>query len=715
MLPFNRTINNDSSYIKETILSNIYDFYRPAFVHCVDNNLNKISNPEVAWNKAKIRVLICRLLDLGSMNMSITVNVMTSLLKKEYGEDNIFVDEAFMPAKEDFSMFQRLNLPMWYGITSLKSLFEFDALLISTSVHEEKANLFFLLHHSGIPMWFTQRILPENDHVPLILMGGNASIFPSFFLGSSPDGKDHSLVDLINIGHGEGVLEHYPSIIESTKGRPKLDRLKAFLKFKSSILPGVYNPVYKDSWRISHFTETIDGKTVANPSNKPTMNLVTDDYDHKPVDRVVMRYGEPSSKVSCDSQISFGCSSGSCTFCVAGLTNGGWREKPLNVVHEELLNMKYSSSVDSCNLMSFNQVYSSCYLELMAHTQKYIESIEASSTRIDVLDARPDYLDFGKYFGVSRYTLAEEGLSDRLRNGFFNKNLKFSQWLECWKSVCANRLMEVKIYLINSGLEGQLIAYLDKDGNECDYDTPGATPVYDYQDFDEFIENIKEMIDIRDKMGAKTSIRCSFTNLQATYVTGLRFIPRYVVIESLLHSFPELAPRLKKYGFPKPPDRRFTYLIEKLKPYGVRFRFGSRSHLTDFTQISADLGSIMTPIVYNLVFEQDFLYGCGSFSSNHMKYVIDELDKLGIDVFDVLMKKQHDHVFPDEFIQVNDKKYLNRLAEAAENFKANMFSPCLTTPATMKIDSLNLSNSDNLKYKSKEQVIEEFRSSLLNH
>ena len=103
MLPFNRTINNDSSYIKETILSNIYDFYRPAFVHCIDNNLNKISNPEVAWNKAKIRVLICRLLDLGSMNMSITVNVMTSLLKKEYGEDNIFCRRSVYASQKKIS------------------------------------------------------------------------------------------------------------------------------------------------------------------------------------------------------------------------------------------------------------------------------------------------------------------------------------------------------------------------------------------------------------------------------------------------------------------------------------------------------------------------------------------------------------------------------------------------------------------------------------
>jgi hypothetical protein len=641
MLSKSRHIINNSIHIQTILKNNIREFHNPGYLDLVDSNLDRAED----WDTAKVRILLCHLLEperkIAGYLGSVVEDVVISLLKSDMGDKEVFVDTAYMCDIENIGVYKKYNLPVWFGCSTHRSAIDFDVLLITNSTIEEKINIPWILYHSGIPIWMTERL--DNDSVPLIFLGGNSSICCDVLFGESSDGKNRSWVDGVFVGFGEGVLNRIPEVLLVTKGLKKSDRINKFFQFSNFVHPLAYDHVYKNSWEIDHTNKMIDFAPDYVVMNKRD---VLDEYSG--ADRAILHHGGQTGHVSSNIIISQGCSGGGCcTFCQEGNVSGGWREKSLEKLRDEAIKIKLSNSADSVNFLSFNGTYYSKYFELMRDNLDIFGKITAQASRVDVTANCPEYFNLNRKFGLMRFTFGLEGFSEKLRNGYLNKNIKIDDFYKAIEIACQNKLSEIKLYLIHTGLEIR-------------------------EDFDEFLDVIDGCIDIRNKMGSKTNIRISISNLFCYSFTPMQWESRRPIIENILRVFPEL------HNFPIQ-ENKFTYLFSELKKRKVKYRFSFKGgHIVDITQLMNDLGRKMTPIITELTLEKGFFYYCKNrLLKDNFKWVIDELDKKGIKVLDVLRKRDYSYVFPENYLYVVENSYLEKSHENMLRYKP--INSCLYT------------------------------------
>ena len=178
MISKDRKINNDSSHIKDVLRKHIREMEDPGWLHCLDSNLNLPSE----WDTAEYRVLFVFMSTAESRSVSSTDNVLNNLVKTKYG-NRVFVDMCYLPAKGDLPLYEKYQLPVMIGAVAQRSAWDYDVIMFSNSTVEEKINLPWLVHHTGMPVWHTERMNPENEKVPLLLLGGNSSDMSEVFLG----------------------------------------------------------------------------------------------------------------------------------------------------------------------------------------------------------------------------------------------------------------------------------------------------------------------------------------------------------------------------------------------------------------------------------------------------------------------------------------------------------------------------------------------------
>jgi radical SAM superfamily enzyme YgiQ (UPF0313 family) len=644
----NRIITNNSEHIKKVFSEHICEFNRPGYINLADSNLDQ---PE-KWENSKVKILLCHLMDAenkvaGDLG-SIVENVLVGLLKQRMGDD-VFVDIGYMCDRENIELFEKYQLPVWFGCVTHRSVLDFDAILITNSSSGEKINIPFLLHHSGIPVWLTQRLKPENENIPLIFLGGNASSTCDVLFGSSYDGKEQSLVDGVFVGYGEGVVEEIPGVILKTRGIPKQERLKEFLSFTNFIHPLAYEHQYKDSWRISSIL-----KKIPEAPDTVKMNKQDNINDFLGSDRFVLHHGGQSRHLLANALVSWGCSSGgSCTFCQEGNISGGWREKNLDKIESELKKIKLSGMPDTINFLSFNISYYQEYLKLIELGSKYFGNIGSQAARVDMVAKNNDYLDLLKKLNFKRMTLGYEGVSNRIRNNYLNKWLSEEDFLTTWRAVLKNKLIEVKLYLIDTGLEHK-------------------------EDYDELFSVIDKCYGIRNEEGVKTRIRAAFTNLCYYPNSPLAWEPRRSMVSSIGWWFPEIRKRGVEECDLTKEDRR--YLIDGLYKRGVVIHISTKGHLSDFIQLTLDLGRKMTAILVDLSINKNMVYGhFSTIKKDDIFWTVEQLKLIGIDIIDVAKEKPYTHIFPDDYVHTVDREYLIRCHKAIKENKPTPF--CLSTIA----------------------------------
>ncbi len=82
---------------------------------------------------------------------------------------------------------------------------------------------------------------------------------------------------------------------------------------------------------------------------------------------------------------------------------------------------------------------------------KRISYISVIAFRADVVSAVPDYIRFLKALGTFRITVAVEGISERIREAFLNKNLTWDQILKTAEYVFREKFVMMKFNLIYTG------------------------------------------------------------------------------------------------------------------------------------------------------------------------------------------------------------------------------------------------------------------------
>lgn len=237
---------------------------------------------------------------------------------------------------------------------------------------------------------------------------------------------------------------------------------------------------------------------------------------------------------------------GACYFCAEGNEAGVWREYDIDAIVENMEKLKQASAPNVISFFSFNTNYYSKIFDLYYEVAKRFNYISVIAFRADVVSAVPEYIRFLKALGTFRLTIALEGISERIRAAFLNKNLTWEQYLRTCEYVFREKFVMLKTNLIFSGHEEK-------------------------EDIEEFVQAMQKMNELKEKYGAKTSIVWSMTTLVTYWNCGLQWQPRKATIAEIFR------------------ERKFKDAVRRGRELGHRFRFNSGSEFV-WQQLLVDGG-----------------------------------------------------------------------------------------------------------------------------
>lgn len=301
----------DPKEIDRLLFENAYRLKAPGWFFAVDTNID----PKEQWEKATLRVLIQFMGTGETRSVSSTDVVLLSLIKESLG-DQVFVDSCFLPDQDNAAVLDELRLPWSFGNSSHHSIHDYDIVLLSNSIVEEKYDVFPIFECSDFPLWTTQR--RSDSKLPLVLYGGAASPVAEPLYGKSMDGVNQCLVDVSYIGHAEPYFFDIFRLflirkVEGTLLSDKVGTIEALYQF-----PAIYNPLAyehvlaEDNWTIKEIKK-VDPKAPDKVQHaKVSLEHVNDRAGFEI--KTLFNDGNYDSN---DIQISYGCSGGrECSFCV---------------------------------------------------------------------------------------------------------------------------------------------------------------------------------------------------------------------------------------------------------------------------------------------------------------------------------------------------------------------------------------------------------------
>ena len=500
-----------------------------------------VNNPK--WEDAGFRICF---LQPGHIEPKLISNTLTQLValtrlaEKQCGCP-IYIDFAFRPSQRECSDLRKKNIPEVFGWCSFHSLSDFDVVACSFSVHFESASILASFWGGGISPFFYER--STND--PFIVAGGIMGQYLETLFGH-PRG---AVCDILFLGEGEERLTDLVHSLYTLKASLRSDRLSVIhqliQQYDNLYFPNGYEHVYQGTilTQINKKFDWVPDKVkyfrsfAKNPPIFENRLLITDN-DHA---------GRASLRVS------QGCSgAGCCSFCSEGSEAGPWREYSCSYVSS-----KFDQLIESCapNLVSFyayNFNFHSEYPQLVQEALSRFSSHSVIAFRADVASQTDGYVQFIKDMGVSRFTIALEGISERIRI-LLNKNVTWEHFHSIAEQVFEAGIGILKVNLITTGFETM-------------------------EDYDELFRHIDQFLARRDELGSNAKLSISTTVLVTYWNTALQWSPRLSIVNALKH-------------------HRASRLFEKCKERGVSAKLHS-GYECILQQLLIDLGrAISIPVV----------------------------------------------------------------------------------------------------------------------
>lgn len=611
----------------------------------VDDNKDKAED----FTDDKLKVLCVFLTPASSRAVSNTFNALMSLSKK-LDEKNIVVDSCYFPEEANLEKFEKAGIPFIFGATCHQPASFYDVIYMSNAVCPEVLNLPKVLDKSGIGLTIEER---EKQDTPLIVFGGAAANETSIVIGPvTREGKNigKSLVDLCNYGYGEKLL--------STLSKQLLDYKKAGVNLhdkkalKEKLIedkclneylfyPEKYDFVYdEDRFTIKEIKKLDDRLP-----DKVKYARIRLNEDMGWTTKVFNLTGDNAD--SHDIMISSGCSGGSsnCSFCMEATVAGGYREKPLEQVEELMKDTVKICAPNTISYYSYNLNYYYRFMDLLAKGAQYFSGVTLLNERLDVVANAPDQLKLAKKLGLKRFSGAIEGMGPRIRDGLLNKNLSKETLKQANHVISSLGLMHFKAGLIATGQETD-------------------------EDIDAFIEEIDDMIRIRDEHGANHSFQFNVTPLVFYSQIALRHFPR-ITAEN---SFNQV--------------RNMGRFIDACKERGIRAKFNGKGCGTWLEQLLLDFGPAGTDWMVGLVVDQKLGY-VRFFGDKIKQAAVEELTKRGYEPLFFTKARPKDWIFPNDHVDSIPQELKDMWWERTEawmngNNSAFDTKLCLKTPANLE-------------------------------
>lgn len=635
-------LNVTKENIESFLSKNGRSLQNPEFYFGIDNNQDLVEN----FQDDRLKILVIMLSDGPTKEVSNTFNALSYLVHKDLGQDKVFVDVTYYPEEENMPKLEENEIPYWFGNVSHQPITEYDLVFMSASIVPECLNMPHGLTHCGIPLTIQER--DKDNRLPLILFGGAAANEMSIVLGPIyRDGEKigNSLIDIANYGYGEDVITELVAKFYELKSsgfdikdKPALkERLisEGFLH-DNLFYPDRYEWVYdEDNFTIKEIKKLDDRL----PDRVEYHRIQDKSFRGFPLKAFCLSGGNADSK---DIQISAGCSgqSSTCSFCMEATVAGRYLEKDLKDIEEEMAYARRTSAPNVVSWFSYNVNYYKHFMDLQGVSAKYFRRCSLLNERLDVVANAPQQFELAKILGQKRFSGAIEGIGERVREKILNKNLPKETLYKAAEVVMSLKVMHFKVGMIVTGQETE-------------------------EDFDDCIEEFRELIRIRERVGANNSFQANFTPLVLYSQTPLRYLERVTSKNSFNNA------------------RTMGRVLEEFKKLGVRAKFNGRGPGTWIEQLLLDFGPAGTDWLVGVSVDREMLYA-GMFSEKDKNKTLEELSKRGYDnpLF-FCEERPIDWIFPNDHIIYATDKVIEMWKERFQ--KMDFSVPlCLRTPAALK-------------------------------
>ena len=402
-----------------------------------DEILSRIDKPEryighevnmVVKDPAKVDVRFCMCFpDVYEVGMShLGIQILYDMFNQR---EDTYCERVYSPWPDLDKIMREEKIPL-FALESQQPIKNFDFLGITLQYEMCYTNILQVLELSGIPIFANERTLED----PIVIGGGPCSYNPEPLA---------DYFDIFYIGEGETVYYEMLDVYKElrAKGASRREILERLGNIEGLYVPALYSVSYNEDGTISEFKPIAD--VPAKIRRQVVTNLSETFYPRKPLvpymkaiqDRAVL-------------EIQRGCIRG-CRFCQAGMIYRPIRERSLEVLKENIIDILNSTGYDEITLSSLSTSDYTRLGELLEYLIAEMGgrkvNISLPSLRIDAfsLDIMNKVQDVKK----SSLTFAPEGGTQRMRN-VINKGLTEEQILEGATEAFKGGWNKVKLYFM---------------------------------------------------------------------------------------------------------------------------------------------------------------------------------------------------------------------------------------------------------------------------
>lgn len=379
-------------------------------------------------SSVKIRFAMCfpDVYEIGMSNIGIQI-----LYEMMNRRPDVYCERVYSPWPDLDKIMRDENIPL-FSLETQSPIKDFDFLGITLQYEMCYSNILQILDLSGIALRSSDR----NEDDPIVMAGGACTYNPE---------PVAAFFDLIYIGEGETSFDPLFDIYNKMKEDGTYSRV-AYLR-KASKVPGIYVPslydvTYNEDGTVKSFEpkyedvpKTIRKQVITDLSNGPYPTKPIIPYIQVTQDRAVL-------------EIQRGCIRG-CRFCQAGMTYRPNREKDIETLKKQAIEILDNTGFDEISLSSLS---SSDYEKLPEFLDFLIEECEKRHVNISLPSLRIDAFSLSVMSKVqdvkkSSITFAPEAGSQRLRD-VINKGLTVEDIMNGSRQAFLGGWNKVKFYFM---------------------------------------------------------------------------------------------------------------------------------------------------------------------------------------------------------------------------------------------------------------------------
>lgn len=507
------------------------------------------------YEEASLKVMLTRQSTYESTRPSMTIPFLYQIISD--ATEGIFLDRSYLPPKKDLELFEKLHIPLLFGLTTKQPARKFDILSVTNAIIMENINLPRLLHSSGIDLMHSRRI--EDEGAPIIIMGGCNARNAEYVLGDfdeEPFKGTGGLVDCLILGAAEVAFPRFLSLVKQFK-EEGLSKKEILLEIaKANTVAGFYLPwAYEEHRR--------EDKTLIKVTPKEEYadfipELVESNYvyidNFKPFTRDFISWSGGNG--TADIEISRGCGA-RCRFCQEGYTERPYSQRSVENLMAGYREARIYQGAEQAGCYSFNWSHYTEIYDLLFRLYKEFGRVGLISNRIDIMSNNKELLKISHKVGNRHWTSGIEGCSERIRSAL-DKGATEEQILRALGDAMEVGFTELKMFFMIMGNE---------------------TP----EDIEECCTMLQKLADMRSKMGKTTFIRMSFTPLFSKSFTPLQWQEVMPALNIEADSLRPIVNKCRELGFGfrtsvkrseirlanllEQGDRRLTSLIIKASIY----------------------------------------------------------------------------------------------------------------------------------------------------